>query len=45
MLINRILKKQRNKNIAFSIIMPTYNRKNTIDSAINSILNQTYKIF
>lgn len=45
MLINRILKKQRNKNIAFSIIMPTYNRKSTIDSAINSILNQTYKNF
>ena len=45
MLINRILKKQRNKNIAFSIIMPTYNRKSTIDSAIKSVLNQTYKNF
>ncbi len=26
-----------------SIIMPTWNRKNVIDQAINSVLNQTYK--
>lgn len=29
--------------ISFSIIMPTYNRRNMIEIAINSVINQTYK--
>ena len=32
-------------NIVFSIIMPTYNRKDIIDSAIISILKQSYNYF
>ncbi len=33
------------KNISFSIIMPTFNRKNIIDTAIRSALNQAYQNF
>jgi glycosyltransferase involved in cell wall biosynthesis len=33
------------KNIAFSIIMPTYNRKHCIKDSIDSLLNQTYDNF
>lgn len=33
------------KDIKFSIIMPTYNRKDIIDSAINSVLKQSYNFF
>ncbi len=34
--------KEEKKEIFFSIIMPTYNRKNLIDIAIESVVNQTY---
>jgi hypothetical protein len=33
---------RKTKNYNVSIIMPTYNRKNVIEKAINSVLNQTY---
>jgi glycosyltransferase involved in cell wall biosynthesis len=36
----------KNKNsVMFSIIMPVYNRINTVQAAINSVLNQTYQNF
>ena len=35
----------KNMNISFSIIMPTYNRKNCIKNAIDSLLTQTYQNF
>ena len=30
---------------AFSIVMPTYNRRSCIDTAVDSVLNQTYQNF
>ena len=33
---------RKTKNYNVSVIMPTYNRKNVIENAINSVLNQTY---
>ncbi|MFA4817331.1 MAG: glycosyltransferase family 2 protein [Parcubacteria group bacterium] len=33
------------REISFSIIMPTYNRKHCIKAAIDSLLNQTYQDF
>ena len=33
------------KNISFSVIMPTYNRKNIIDASIHSALNQAFQNF
>jgi glycosyltransferase involved in cell wall biosynthesis len=37
--------KSLNEHIAFSIIMPTYNRKYCIQNAIDSLLRQTYQRF
>lgn len=34
---------RKTKNYNVSVIMPTYNRKNVIENAINSVLNQTYQ--
>lgn len=34
-----------NTDIAFSIILPTYNRKEYIDKAVSSVLKQTYQNF
>ena len=33
------------QDVSFSIIMPTYNRKNFIDKAVDSVLRQTYQNF
>ena len=33
------------KKIIFSVIIPTYNRSNSLIEAIKSVLNQTYKNF
>ncbi len=37
--------KQVLAKVKFSVVMPTYNRKDIISEAINSILNQTYQEF
>lgn len=34
-----------NKNITVSVVIPTYNRANLINRAIQSVVNQTYQDF
>ena len=37
--------KSPQKNPLISVVIPTYNRENTIQRAINSVINQTYRNF